>query len=122
MTLVTEADVHGAERLPVDAEEVETLATNAYTRMMKGPAGEAPHRAGKIYSEFATNVNYAMEERDSELWRLDVCVELDLRKDMANRFSTNAIAMTASSTPNTNIRTNWQIMSLMLYLPLLAIG
>ncbi|CZT09341.1 related to nif-specific regulatory protein [Rhynchosporium agropyri] len=66
--LIGEADVHSRQPLPDSAEEVEKLVNiNIQKTMMKNILPEPPLKAGKIYADFAKEVNDAMEERDSAM-------------------------------------------------------
>lgn len=68
MNLIMEADVHGREPVPDSGEEIFALVQDSVKRTMMKPAGSAPPpRAGKIYADFAKEINDAMEERDAAL-------------------------------------------------------
>lgn len=66
MNLIMEAVPYDKNTLPDTREKIEALVqANMQKTMMKGH--EPPLRAGKIFAEFAQEVNDAMEERDTAL-------------------------------------------------------
>lgn len=66
--LIAEADVHSKHPLPDSAEEIDDLVRNNVQKtMMKSVSTDPPLRTGRIYSDFAKEVNDAMEERDSAI-------------------------------------------------------
>jgi hypothetical protein len=68
MNLIMEADAHGKELIPNDPDEIDELVRdNIKKTMMKSVGPNPPPRAGKIYADFALEVNNAMEERDAAL-------------------------------------------------------
>lgn len=72
MNLIMEAVPYDKNTLPDNRDEVEALVqANMRKTMMKGV--EPPLRAGKIFAEFAQEVNDAMEERDASLTTHMVC-------------------------------------------------
>jgi len=71
--LIAEADVHSKHPLPDSAEEIDDLVRNNVQKtMMKSVSTDPPLRTGRIYSDFAKEVNDAMEERDSAIVTLQV--------------------------------------------------
>ncbi|KAH8670448.1 Sds3-like-domain-containing protein [Tricladium varicosporioides] len=68
MNLIMEADTHGREQLRNDPVEIDDLVQeNIRKTMMKSIGPTAPPRAGKVYADFAKDVNDAMEQRDASL-------------------------------------------------------
>ncbi|KAL2069946.1 hypothetical protein VTL71DRAFT_14626 [Oculimacula yallundae] len=66
--LIGEADVHSRQPLPDSAEEIDELVRiNVQKTMRTNILADPPLRAGRIYSDFAKEVNDAMEERDSAM-------------------------------------------------------
>ncbi|KAH7346788.1 Sds3-like-domain-containing protein [Rhexocercosporidium sp. MPI-PUGE-AT-0058] len=66
--LIAEADVHARKPLPDSAEEIdEMVRNNVQKTMMKSVSTDPPLRSGRIYSDFAKEVNDAMEERDAAM-------------------------------------------------------
>ncbi|KAL3428171.1 deacetylase complex subunit [Phlyctema vagabunda] len=69
LNLISESEVPAKGPLPDRGEDIRSFADELANRtLMKaiGPIG-APERAGKIYSEFAAEVNDAIEQRDTEM-------------------------------------------------------
>lgn len=67
-TIVSEAKVHGPQRLPDEPEVIDELVLETYGKTgLRSPLTEAPMRAAMIYAKFANEVNGAMEQRDVEL-------------------------------------------------------
>lgn len=74
MNLIMEAVPYDKNTLPDTRDKIEALVqANMQKTMMKGV--EPPLRAGKIFAEFAQEVNDAMEERDTSLTTHMVCTE-----------------------------------------------
>jgi hypothetical protein len=74
MTLIMEADAHGKEQLMNSGAEVDSLVQENIKKIsMKSVGPVPPPRAGKIYADFAKEVNDAMEERDTTLTVHKVC-------------------------------------------------
>ncbi|KAF4625475.1 hypothetical protein G7Y89_g12690 [Cudoniella acicularis] len=68
MNLIMEADANGKEQLRNDPAEIDELVQeNIRKTMMKSIGPTPPPRAGKVYADFAKDVNDAMEERDAAL-------------------------------------------------------
>ncbi|RDL41263.1 Uncharacterized protein BP5553_01242 [Venustampulla echinocandica] len=68
MNLIMEADAHGETALTNDPNAIDLLVQeNIKKSMMKSIGPNPPPRAGKMYADFAKNVNDAMEERDAAL-------------------------------------------------------
>ncbi|KUJ15333.1 uncharacterized protein LY89DRAFT_648588 [Mollisia scopiformis] len=68
INLITNADPHSKDVLPDRPEEIDSLVTKEVQRMMmKSLSDKTPLRAGRIYADFAKDVNDAIEERDSAL-------------------------------------------------------
>ncbi|KAG4441610.1 hypothetical protein IFR05_002894 [Cadophora sp. M221] len=66
--LIAEADVHARQPLPDSAEEIDELVLkNVQKTMMKSVSTDPPLRTGRIYSDFAKEVNDAMEDRDAAM-------------------------------------------------------
>ncbi|KAK0103658.1 hypothetical protein ONS95_005671 [Cadophora gregata] len=66
--LIAEADVHSKHPLPDSAEEIDELVRNNVQKtMMKSVSTDPPLRTGRIYSDFAKEVNDAMEGRDTAM-------------------------------------------------------
>ncbi|KAI6710084.1 hypothetical protein JHW43_007407 [Diplocarpon mali] len=83
--LIAEADVHSKLPLPDDAEEIDELVKrNIQKTMMKSVGPEPPQRAGRIYSDFATEVNDAQEERDTALATLKRDYDVKMNEINAN--------------------------------------
>ena len=79
MNLIMEADAHGKELIPNDPEEIDDMVRdNIKKTMMKSIGPNPPPRAGKIYADFALDINNAMEERDASLAIHMVCTLLRL--------------------------------------------
>jgi hypothetical protein len=73
MNLIMEADAQSKMPLLLEPQEVEQLVhDNIRKTMMKSVGPLAPPRAGKMYSDFAREVNDAQEERDAALTTHDV--------------------------------------------------
>lgn len=66
MNLIMSADVHDKLPLPDSGEEIFELVQRNMPRSMMKSSGPPP-RAGRLYAEFAREVNDAIEERDSAL-------------------------------------------------------
>ncbi|RFU29103.1 hypothetical protein B7463_g7236, partial [Scytalidium lignicola] len=66
MNLIMSADVHDKLPLPDSGDEIYELIQKNMPRAMMKSSG-LPPRAGKLYAEFAREVNDAIEERDSAL-------------------------------------------------------
>jgi hypothetical protein len=74
MNLIMEANAHGKEMLKNQPEEIDALVLESIkggARKSLGPI--PPLRAGRIYADFAKEVNDAMEERDATLTAHQVC-------------------------------------------------
>ncbi|EPE34893.1 hypothetical protein GLAREA_10588 [Glarea lozoyensis ATCC 20868] len=68
MNLIMEADGHGKEPLPNTPAEIDELVQENIRRsMMKSIGPTAPPRAGKVFADFAKEVNDSMEDRDAAL-------------------------------------------------------
>jgi len=68
MNLIMEARCNEKTPIPNTAEEIDALVRDNIDRTMRASLGvEVPVRAGKIYADFAKEVNDAMEERDAAL-------------------------------------------------------
>ena len=68
MNLIMEADAQGGMGLPDSAEEIESLVhDNIRSTMMKSIGPIPPPRAGKLYANFAKEINDAIETRDTAL-------------------------------------------------------
>ncbi|TVY45814.1 hypothetical protein LOCC1_G006462 [Lachnellula occidentalis] len=68
MNLIMDADAHGNSPLPSMPYQVDGLVQDNIKRtMMKSIGPNPPPRAGKVYMDFAREVNDAMEERDAAL-------------------------------------------------------
>lgn len=69
MNLIMEAKTNGKTPLPDSSEEIDALVRGNIEKTMRPSLGHeiSPSRAGKIYSDFAKDVNDAMEERDAAL-------------------------------------------------------
>ncbi|TVY68711.1 hypothetical protein LSUE1_G007548, partial [Lachnellula suecica] len=68
MNLIMEADAHAKLPIPSDPLDTDELVLeNIRKTMMKSIGPTAPPRAGKVYMDFAREVNDAMEERDAAL-------------------------------------------------------
>ncbi len=68
MNLIMEADPHSKEFLPNDRDAIDNLIKAHFTKAtMKQVGPNAPSRAGKMYADFAKEINDAMEERDTHL-------------------------------------------------------
>ena len=77
MNLIMEADAHGSELVPDNPEEIdEMVRDNIKKTMMKSVGPNSPPRAGKIYADFAREVNNAMEDRDANLATHMVCIRM----------------------------------------------
>lgn len=68
INLITNAEPHGSHVLPDKPEEVDNLVKEEIRRMMmKSMSEEPPLQAGKIYADFAREINDAIEEKDTML-------------------------------------------------------
>lgn len=68
MNLIMDADAHGSSQLPDSAESIDNLVLeNLQKTLMKAVGGTPPARAGRVYADFAKDINDAMEERDTIL-------------------------------------------------------
>jgi hypothetical protein len=68
MNLIMEADAHGKGLLASIPQEVDELVQeNIRKTMMKSIGPNLPPRAGKVFMDFAREVNDALEERDAAL-------------------------------------------------------
>jgi hypothetical protein len=67
MNLIMEADAHGKETLQNQPDEIDALVHQNITTLRKNIVPQPPPRAGRMYADFAKEVNDAMEERDSAL-------------------------------------------------------
>ena len=68
MNLIMEADAHGKDPLPNTPAEIDDLVQeNIRKSMMKSIGPTAPPRAGKVFADFAKEVNDAMEDRDAAM-------------------------------------------------------
>lgn len=68
MNLIMEADAHGMEMLKNQPDEIDDLVLENINRGGRKALGPIPPpRAGRIYADFAQEVNDAMEERDATL-------------------------------------------------------
>lgn len=71
--LIAEADIHSRQPLPDSAEEIDELVRNNIQKtMMKSIGAEPPLRAGRIYSDFAKEINDSQEQRDAAMVILKV--------------------------------------------------
>ena len=73
MNLIMESNVHGKQMLPNQADEIDALVVKNVKAHRKNH-GPVPPRAGKLYADFAKDVNDAMEERDTNLAVHKVCL------------------------------------------------
>jgi hypothetical protein len=73
MNIIMEADPYTSKCLPDSREEIDTLIKANMSKIMKAFGPEPPQRAGKLYAEYAKEVNDAMEERDATLTEHEVC-------------------------------------------------
>jgi len=77
MNLIMEADAHGEEALKNQPDEIDTLVLENIKAVSRKPLGPAPPpRAGRIYSDFAKEINDSMEERDATMTANRVCALL----------------------------------------------
>lgn len=67
MNLIMEADAHGKEMLRSQPDEIDALVLENITAIRKTVGSAPPPRAGRMYADFAKEVNDAMEERDTAL-------------------------------------------------------
>jgi hypothetical protein len=68
MNLIAEAPVHGDKTLPDEPEEIDILVReNIQKNILKGIGAGVPQRAGKVYADFAKEINDATEEKDALL-------------------------------------------------------
>ncbi|CZR58140.1 related to nif-specific regulatory protein [Phialocephala subalpina] len=68
INLITNADPHGSHVLKDSPEDIDNLVKEEMRRMMMKSMGEEPPlRAGKIYADFAKEINDAIEEKDAML-------------------------------------------------------
>jgi hypothetical protein len=68
MNLIAEAAVHGDKTLPNKPEQIDILVReNVQKNMGKGIGANVPQRAGRVYADFAKEINDAIEEKDSLL-------------------------------------------------------
>ena len=68
INLIGEADAHGDMPLPDSAEAIERLVRdNLQKTLMKAIGANVPLRAGRVYADFAKEINDAMEEKDTLL-------------------------------------------------------
>ncbi|CAG8970909.1 hypothetical protein HYALB_00000888 [Hymenoscyphus albidus] len=66
--LILEAGAHGNEQLRNQPQDIDDLVKeNIFKTMRKSVGSPIPPRAGKIYADFAKEVNDAIEERDTSL-------------------------------------------------------
>ncbi|KAI9046780.1 hypothetical protein LZ554_009517 [Drepanopeziza brunnea f. sp. 'monogermtubi'] len=83
--LIAEADVHSKLPLPDEADQIDELVKNNIQRtMMKALGPDPPQRAGRIYAEFAKEVNDAQEERDAAMVTLKR--DYDVKMNEINSF------------------------------------
>jgi hypothetical protein len=74
MNLIAEAPVHGDKTLPDKPEDIDKLVRdNIQKNIMKGIGANVPQRAGRVYADFAKEINDAMEEKDALLAMHKVC-------------------------------------------------
>lgn len=74
INLITNAEPHGSRVLPDKPHEIDNLVKEEIRRMMMKSIGEdAPLQAGKIYADFAKEINDAIEEKDTMLAQHKVC-------------------------------------------------
>jgi hypothetical protein len=81
MNLIMEADVHGKEMLKSQPDEIDTLVLENVKAIRKTLGPVPPPRAGRMYADFAKEVNDAMEERDTALTTHKVCHSLFFAKE-----------------------------------------
>jgi hypothetical protein len=74
VNLIMEAKAHGNEPLPNTPEEIDALVEENIKTVRKSLGPYPPPRAGKMYADFAKEVNDAMEERDAALTMHMVCI------------------------------------------------
>jgi hypothetical protein len=68
INLVVEAPAHGDDLLPDKPDEIDKLIqANLQKNLMKSIGADVPLRAGRVYADFAKEVNDAMEDRDAVL-------------------------------------------------------
>jgi hypothetical protein len=73
MNLIMEADAHGKEMLKNQPDEIDALVVENIAAVRKTLGVVPPPRAGRMYADFAKEVNDAMEERDAALTMHKVC-------------------------------------------------
>ena len=75
INLVVEAPAHGDDLLPDKPDEIDKLVRdNLQKNLMKSIGTDVPLRAGRVYADFAKEVNDAMEDRDTVLSMHKVCL------------------------------------------------
>ena len=74
MNLIMEADAQRGTALPDSADDIESLVhDNIRSSMMKSIGPIPPPRAGRLYANFAKEINDAIEARDAALTMHKVC-------------------------------------------------
>jgi len=73
MNLIMEADAYGEKAIKDQPDEIDNLVLDHMKTMRKQHGPIPPPRAGKMYAEFAKEVNDAIEERDAMLAVHRVC-------------------------------------------------
>jgi hypothetical protein len=84
MNLIMEADVHGREMLKSQPDEIDALVLENVKAIRKTLGPVPPPRAGRMYADFAKEVNDAMEERDTALTTHKVYYSLFFAKVSSN--------------------------------------
>jgi hypothetical protein len=75
INLIVEAPAHGDDLLPDKPDEIDKLVRdNLQKNLMKSIGTDVPLRAGRVYADFAKEVNDAMEDRDTVLSMHKVCL------------------------------------------------
>lgn len=84
MNLIMEADAYGKEPLKDQPDEIDTLVQDSIRSIRKSLGPIPPQRAGRLYADFAKEVNDAMEERDAALTIHKVCLHITLPSTLFN--------------------------------------
>lgn len=84
INLIGEADAHGDKQLPDSPASIDNLVRdNLQKNLMKAMGANVPLRAGRVYADFAKEINDAMEEKDAMLAMHKVRRLYSLRLDQA---------------------------------------
>lgn len=67
MNLIMEADPNGKEPLKDQPDEIDALVQQSIRSIRKTLNPLVPQRAGRMYGDFAKEINDSMEERDAQL-------------------------------------------------------